>query len=64
MTSEFIFENTFARFRGDERALTPDDKKWLRNDFVPFPSNEQMVYDSGTEIKERFKAILSNQSLR
>jgi hypothetical protein len=45
--SEFIFENLYARIRGDKRALNSDDRKILRNERVPFPSNEQMVYDTG-----------------
>ena len=26
---------------------------------VPFPSNEQMVYDAGEDLKERLKSIVS-----
>ncbi|MEZ4874006.1 MAG: hypothetical protein R2793_00755 [Flavobacteriaceae bacterium] len=62
--TEFIFENTFARFRGDERALTQEDLDFIRNDFFPFPSNQQMVLDAGTEIKERLKEILRNNHFR
>ena len=47
LASEFIFENVFARFRGDERALTEEDLDFIRNDFIPFPSNEQKVFDAG-----------------
>ena len=64
LTTEFVFENEFARFRGDERALTPDDERFLRNDFLPFPSSEQMVLDAGTDIKARLKDILRNNRLR
>lgn len=62
ISSEFIFENVFATFRGDERALTADDRKLLNNQFIPFPSNEQMLIDAGRDIKERFKEILKEQS--
>ncbi len=62
--SEFIFENEFAKFRGDERALTEEDRDFLENDFVPFPSNEQMVFDAGEDIKARLKDILKKNSLR
>jgi len=64
LTTEFVFENEFARFRGDERALTPDDERFLRNDFLPFPSSEQMVLHAGTDIKARLKDILRNNRLR
>ena len=64
LASEFIFENEFAKFRGDERALTEEDQDFLEFDFVPFPSNEQMVFDAGEDIKARLKEILKNNSLR
>ncbi|PHR12277.1 MAG: hypothetical protein COA40_08365 [Aequorivita sp.] len=62
LSSEFVFENAFATFRGDERALTVEDKRLLGNHFIPFPNNEQMVFDAGTDIKERFKEILRDNS--
>lgn len=62
LSTEFVFENTFARFRGDNRALTTEDRRFLNSRFIPFPANEQMVYDAGEEIKIRFKQILNNNS--
>ncbi|WP_347922060.1 hypothetical protein [Pontimicrobium sp. SW4] len=62
--SEFIFENVFARYRGDKRALTPEDLDIARNRQVPFPSNEQMVYDTGEDLKLKLKDIISSYSLR
>lgn len=64
LATEFIFENRFAKFRGDDRALTEEDLEFLEFDFVPFPSNEQMVFDAGEEIKARLKEILNKNSLR
>ncbi|MEL6809860.1 MAG: hypothetical protein AAFP76_00805 [Bacteroidota bacterium] len=64
LASEFVFENEFAKFRGDERALTEEDLKFLEFDFVPFPSSEQMVFDAGEDIKARLKTILTSNSLR
>lgn len=61
--SEFIFENIFATYRGDERALTPEDKRLLNNQFVPFPPNEQMVFDAGEDIKLKLKQILTNNRI-
>lgn len=63
LSSEFIFENIFAKYRGDERALTAEDRRILTNYFIPFPNNEQMVFDAGTDIKEKFKEILRDNSL-
>jgi len=64
LATEFIFENIFAKYRGDERALTDEDMRLLRNNFVPFPNNAQMVLDAGDEIKGRLQEILKNSSLR
>ncbi len=58
LTSEFIFENVFATYSGDQRALTDDDWKLIDNHFVYFPTNEQMVLDAGEDIKIRIKEIL------
>ena len=62
LSSEFIFENIFAKYRGDKRALTTEDKNLIRYDFIHFPSNEQMVYDAGTDIKARLSEILKQNS--
>ncbi len=62
--SEFVFENVFARFRGDERALESDDRNLIRNQEVPFPSDSQMVYDTGEDLKYKLKRIISNQNFR
>ena len=62
ISSEFVFENAYGTFRGDERALTADDRRILNNRFIPFPNNEQMVFDAGQDIKERFKEILRDNS--
>ena len=57
--SEFVFENIYARSRGDKRALTNKDKKLLKRRRSEFPSNEQMVYDTGEDLKMKLKAILN-----
>ncbi len=61
--SEFIFENIFARSRGDRRALTKDDRILLDNRRVPFPSNEQMVYDTGEDLKFQLKDIINSYNI-
>lgn len=59
--SEFIFEYFFARSRGDKRALNADDRTLLNNRQIPFPTNEQMVYDTGEDLKLQLKQIIVNQ---
>lgn len=58
--SEFIFEHFFARYRGDKRALTKDDRILIDNRRIPFPSNEQMVYDTGEDLKLQLKDIINS----
>ncbi|TDY12588.1 hypothetical protein [Meridianimaribacter flavus] len=58
--SGFVFENLFATFRGDKRALTREDLDLVNNRRVPFPSNEQMVYDTGEDLKLQLKNIISD----
>lgn len=58
LQSEFIFENVFATFKGDNRVLNNDELAMTKNRFVPFPPNEQMLFDASNDIKSRFAAIL------
>jgi hypothetical protein len=62
--SGYVFEHIFAKYRGDKRALVADDRILINSRRVPFPSNEQMVYDSGEDLKLKLKAIISKYSLR
>ncbi|WP_272022951.1 hypothetical protein [Olleya namhaensis] len=62
--SEFVFENTFGTVRGDQRALNNDDLQLLRNRQIPFPNNEQMVYDTGEDLKYKLKDIINSYSFR
>jgi hypothetical protein len=62
--SEFVFENLYARIRGDKRALTTEDRNILNNSRVPFPSNEQMVYDTGEDLKLKLKDIINSYRIQ
>lgn len=60
--SGFVFENIFARYRGDKRALSKDERRLLNNNRrVPFPSNEQMIFDTGEDLKLKLKSIINKQ---
>lgn len=61
--TQFVFENVFANYRGDERALTNEDRNLLRNRFIPFPNNATMLLDAGEDIKARLKEIVVNNSI-
>lgn len=60
ITSEFIFENIYGRFDGDDRALNKQDLDILRGKRVPFPSDEDMVYDTGEDLKLKLKQIIKS----
>ena len=64
LDTEFVFENVFARFKGDERVLTGEDKLLLRNTYLPFPSSEQMLVDASEDIKGQLIPILKRYKLR
>ena len=59
LSSEFVFEHIYANYNGDKRALDNDLVSLLNLAAVPFPSNEQMVYDAGEDLKGRLKGILT-----
>ncbi|MBT8183780.1 MAG: hypothetical protein KJN76_02985 [Eudoraea sp.] len=58
LSSEFIFEHVYANYNGDKRALENDLVSLLNLSAVPFPTNEQMVYDAGEDLKSRLKNII------
>lgn len=64
LSSEFIFENVYANYKGDRRAA--DDSYFPNFDkkTIPFPSNEQMIYDAGEDLKNKLKGILNQNPLR
>jgi uncharacterized protein YeeX (DUF496 family) len=64
LSSEFIFENVYAKYKGDRRAA--DDSYYSNFDkkIVPFPSNEQMIYDTSEDLKNKLKGILNQNPLR
>jgi hypothetical protein len=56
--SQFIFENTFASFDADERALTEKQLLLTKGNSVLFPSNDQMLYDVAKDFKKKFKSTI------
>jgi hypothetical protein len=64
LASEFIFEHEYARTSGDRRAIDDEFMPLLDRVSVPFPTNEQMVYDAGEDLKARLKDILLNHRFK
>ncbi len=63
LSTEFVFQNAFATFNGDERALTKEDLELIERRFVPFPNNAQMVLDAGALLKAQLRDILVQHPL-
>lgn len=59
LASEHIFKHHYCTHRGDSRALSDHDRGLLEHSLVPFPSNEQMIYDTGEDLKNRLKQIIA-----
>lgn len=64
IASEFIFEHVYATVKGDERALSKEERDLTRNRSVFFPSNEDMIYDTGEDLKIQLKQIISSYRLQ
>ena len=64
ITSEYVFENIYATYKGDRRAS--DDNYYSNFDkkAVAFPNSDQMVYDTGEDLKAKIKNIISQNSFR
>lgn len=63
VTSEFVFEHIYATSRGDRRALETNLIPFLERRAVPFPTEEQMIYDSGEDLKLQLKSIINSYAL-
>lgn len=64
ISSEFVFQHVFATSRGDRRALETTLLPFLNNRQVPFPSEEQMIYDTGEDLKVQLKKIINSYNPR
>lgn len=61
IASNFNFENLQFIIKGDERALDKKHNRHIRehkNICISFPSDEQMVYDCGMDLKNKFTGFV------
>jgi hypothetical protein len=63
LISEFVFDHIYASSTGDRRACEENYMPYFSKKAVPFPSNEQMVYDTGEDLKIKLKDIISRNRL-
>ena len=64
LASEFVFTNTYATYQGDKRATDESYYPTFNQRAMPFPTNEQMVYDTGNDLKAKLKDIISRNKIR
>ncbi len=64
LASEFTFNYMYAKYRGDKRACEQDYYQYFDRKATPFPSNEQMVYDTGNDLKNKLKDIITRNKFR
>ncbi|WKL47947.1 hypothetical protein Q1W71_23740 [Flavobacterium pectinovorum] len=64
ITSEFVFENIYSTYKGDKSACEDSYISYFNKRAVPFPNNEQMVYDTGEDLKLRLKDIIVKNKFR
>lgn len=64
LASEFVFENIYSTFNGDKNACESDYYQYFDKRAVPFPSNEQMIFDSGEDLKVKLKDIITRNRFR
>jgi len=64
VVSAFAFQHSYANFKGDKRALESEYIDLIRLRVIPFPTNEQMIYDAGQGLKQKLKAIITRNTFR
>ena len=64
LASEFVFSNVYATYKGDKRACETAYYSNFDKRAVPFPSNEQMVFDAGNDLKGKLKDIIVRNKFR
>lgn len=60
---EAAFENVFAQYRGDQRAIEQKYVQALQNKEVPFPTDDEILKASLADYKNRMLSFLEQQKL-
>lgn len=64
LASEFVFSNVYSTYKGDKRACEDTYYSNFDKRPLPFPSNEQMVFDTGNDLKAKLKDIINRNKFR
>lgn len=62
--SGYVFEHSYAEFNGDKRALDTSFLGMIDRRLVEFPSNEQMIFDAGNDLKAILKDKINRNKFR
>jgi len=63
LASQYIFADSYGTYKGDRRSLERDYLNMIGRKPLPFPSNEQMIYDCGQDLKSKFKIQIARMKL-
>ncbi|MBO9585798.1 MAG: hypothetical protein J7574_16660 [Flavobacterium sp.] len=58
ISSEYVFENIYSTYKGNRGACDDNYLSYFDRRAVPFPNNEQMVFDTGEDLKAKLKDII------
>ncbi len=61
LNSSFVFDNNYGDFEGDKDALDESTLDIVGGRRLRFPSNEQMIYDTGQDLKKKLRKIIQRQ---
>ena len=64
VTSEFIFESMYSTYKGDKNACEESYLPNFSKRAVPFPNNEQMIFDTGEDLKAKLKNIIVHNKFK
>ncbi|MEL1241127.1 hypothetical protein [Flavobacterium flavipallidum] len=64
LVAESVFTNGYATYKGDKRATDESYYSYFDRRLIPFPSNEQMIYNTGEDLKSKLKGIISKNRFK
>jgi len=64
LIAESVFTNGYSTYKGDKRATEESYYSYFDRKLLPFPSNEQMIYNTGEDLKAKLKGILVKNKIQ
>lgn len=55
LASKSVFDNVYANYSGDLQAIDTNLHPLVKQQFVTFPTDEQMIYDTQKDLKQQLK---------